>query len=236
MNIPASYYITSAYNDGSCPEEYSPTKIPPIGVENIRSMGANDQMEIACHGNYHICDISDAKEGERNLREWLKIADSVSLGFAVPNSSISKEEEIHGEWKVFRYVRTGPMYGDMRWLQVLCRKFCRVIPVVVPYRYAYRDCVIEDLHGERDVWLFPSVPVLKDTTLEQVYGLVHEAVSRKGHLILMFHSIGRVDDKTDNWTWHWEKFLTLCTWLKELESEGVIRLCTVAQLQDHLLS
>ena len=71
------------------------------------------------------------------------------------------------------------------------------------------------------------VPVLRETTYEQIQALLEDAVLLKAAVVLMFHSIG--DNGKDTWTWDRNRFERLCSFLKTEQDTGSLELCTAMQ-------
>lgn len=180
LQIPAVFHITTAYNDGSGNKSLMPTKLPPLGVDRIREMAKRPYVEIACHGREHICEIDDAREGCRILKEWLSLSEDCRLGYSCPNSAI-REEALKGEeWSSFAYLRTGIRIQSLPALRILARKADRICHIPFLYRLAYRDCIMtSDEPGSGNPVLY-SANVLKSMTVEEVVGLVKYAIHLAG--------------------------------------------------------
>ena len=224
LGIPATFNITTAYNDRSEDPKHSPTSIAPIGPEKVAKMAGSNLVEIGCHGKEHICNPEDAKEGEEVLREW--IGAKGPLGYACPNSEVSDEKLRGEEWKDFLYIRTGLRIKNFAVLRTMIRKANRILHIPALYRAAFAGCVMTE--GE-DRILY-SASVLYDTKVEEVMELVRYAARRGGHLILLFHSIGEVPASERVWSYDEKKFRRLCDMLLHMDGAGEIRLMTTAQL------
>lgn len=226
LNIPATFNITTAYNDGTQNGRYSPTTVPPMGSERVKEMSQSPFVEIGCHGREHICDPQDAMEGERILRGWINAEESTLLGYACPNSDLHIEDLNETEWNRFLYLRTGIRIKDHPLFRTTIRKLNRLVHIPILYDIGFSGCI---MHKCKDRIMF-SVAVLNDTKVEEILSLVKLAVRQKGHLILLFHSIGEISGTEKSWAFSDEKFRELCRQLLCMQEENRIKMMTTAQL------
>ena len=234
MGIPATLNVCTGYIDGSCPEEYLPTRKPPMSIQDVRRFAAEPNIEIAMHGDFHLNSDEDILRGRKKLLSWLDLPENALLGFASPSSGLSPERFHAPEEEILRdnmiYCRTSLRINTLAPLRILCRKAARVIRLPFLFRIAYRDTVMRRADGQ----FVYSVPIMKNTTVAQVKALVRSAVRRRGAVILLLHSIRENTAGDDNWSWRRDKLSCLCDSLSSLERNGKLRICTTAHQFEQL--
>lgn len=236
MGIPATLNISTGYVDGSCPDQYLPTRKPPMTIRDIQRLAKDPLIEIAMHGDFHLNTDEDIFRGRKKLLDWLKLEKDARLGFASPSSGLSPERFCSPQEAKLRksilYFRTSLRISSRPLLRVLCRKAARVLHLPFLFRIAYHDTVMCGAEGQ----IIYSVPVMKGTTAGEVMALVRSAVKRRGAVVLLLHSIRESTAGEDNWSWKRRKLLCLCKRLSALEQQGMLCMCTTARLHDLLQS
>ena len=230
MGIPVTLNITTGYVDGSCPEPLSPSVKSALSVEQVCRLADSEKTEIALHGDRHLNTWEDILSGKRKLLQWMHLPENHPFGFASPGSGMKtvefvRDEKIRSENQIL-YLRTSLRNERMVALRILCRKAGRILHLPVLYRIAYADTLMT--HCE-DCIVY-SVPVMRDTTFEEVKAIVDLCVRRKAALTLMFHSILPDVDGEDNWSWSWQKLERLCRFLKEKKNNQTLRIVTTKDL------
>lgn len=230
MSIPATINITTGYVDGSCPKSLAPTDKPALTIEDVRQLAERPLIEIAMHGDCHLNTQEDIAAGRKKLITWLGLPEKHCLGFASPGSGLHVDEFVNSDGQLFTeqtsYMRTSLRIKKHRRIRVLCRKIGRILHIPFLYQIAYADTLM-DACEDRVVY---SIPIMKDTTYEQVKRVVDLAISRRCALTLMFHSILEETEGEDNWSWNRSRFLSLCEYLKEKEQTEELELLTTRQM------
>ena len=90
--LKATLNVTSSYVDSTCPEDCLPCNLPAMSIDQVLEL-ASQGNEIACHGHYHNNQIDSILEGEKIVRNWLRLDPAQKLGFASPHSGISLDEQ-----------------------------------------------------------------------------------------------------------------------------------------------
>ena len=229
--IPASLYVTTGYVDGSCPQDKLPTAIPAMSVDDVKRLFHNPLVEIGMHGDMHLNEDWDIRNGREKLLKWLDLDTSYQFGFASPSTSYSVERFLNSNAPLFTheiaYLAMGQRRVTHAKVRTIARKGSRVIHSGILYKTAYQDTLMLDC-PDRVIY---RVPVLGDITFEQLRTLVEDAVRRRASLVFMFHSIA---DCEDTWTWSNEKFEQLIDYLEALKERQRIELTTVRDLHAFL--
>lgn len=231
-NIPATINIATGYIDGRLKmlgKGYNPK---PMTMENIRELYNTELIEIAGHGDLHKNEWNDIKVGRRKLLEWLHLPSDSKIGFTSPGSGMTptfiKENQRILEKSGFLYVRTGPEIRTNRIMRLGARKAARVLHWRKLYKIAYKDTLQNKIMKETVL----SIPILKDTSLEEIKELVRLAEKKKWICTLMFHSI--VDEQknkdADIWCYDYTKFERLVLWLKEEKEKNKLDVMTTADV------
>lgn len=232
--IPATLNISTGYVDGSCPDALLPSRKQPMTVQELRQLAANPLIEISMHGDCHLNTDEDVFRGRTKLLEWLELPTESRLGFASPGSRFSAERFHAPEEAELRnatlYLRTGLRIRSLAPLRVFCRKLARVTHLPVLYRIAYHDTVMDSAEGG----ILYSVPILRNTSVNELMAVIRSAVKRRGAVILMLHSVLEDTAGEDNWSWKQKKLLRLCVRLSDLEQQGKLCLCTASRLYELL--
>ena len=227
-DIPATFNITSGYVDGTCPDELRPTISAAMGVDEVKKLAENPLFEIALHGNNHLNTNEDIAEGRRKIIEWLGKEQDCRFGFASPGSGLEIEDRAFLQKEPFKngisYVRVGLRYKSAAFFKIFMRKVGRVIHLPLFFSIAYSDTLMNRSDGR----IIYSVPVMGDITAKQVIELTKLCIRRKQAMILMLHSIENSPE--DAWSWQTKKLEELCAFIKKEQSNGRLRILTVAEL------
>lgn len=228
QGLPVTLCVTTGYVDGTCPAELLPTEKPPMTVETVQRLSEDPLVEIAMHGDTHRNTEEDIRVSETKLRAWLKLDAEEPLGFASPGSAMPLPFFRSPEAAALRdhvfYMRVGLRISSHKTLRTLCRELGRVIHLPILYRIAYHDTIMTKCDGK----ILFSVPVMGDVTAAQVLTVVRDCVRRRGALVLLLHSVEPHPAEGDVWSWSEAKLRRLCDALLEMESRGVLRVCTTA--------
>lgn len=227
--IPATLNITTGYLDGTCPEKLRPSEKKPMTVSDICRLNKDPLVEIAMHGDSHQNTNEDILAGREKLKKWLDLPEDEELGFASPGSGLSLQLFRSPEGEPLRrcmtYMRTGLRIKTKAPLRILCRKAARVIHWPYLFRVGYHDTIMTEADGQ----IVYSIPVMRDTRVREVMAAVNNAVSRRGAVVLMLHSILEDVSGEDNWAWEKSRLEKLCGELIGLEQAGKLALCTTAE-------
>lgn len=231
--LKATFNITTGYVDKT--GENLPFPLPPMSVENVKEIYDDSLFEIAAHGDMHQNDYDDISAGIAKMEEWLKNDNRFEMvGFASPGTGFIKDENLVNRLKKInvKYIRLSIKYNKFRPLKVLSRKIARATNLALFYKIAYKDTCFNTLE---DIYV-PSIPVLHQTTFNQIKAIINYAVSTNKNVVLMLHSIVKKGDAAydDNWSMDAEKFEKLCSLLKELQSSGKCEVLTTMELVNKL--
>lgn len=204
---------------------------PAMSIEQIIELSTNELFEIACHGDLHSNDLEDIVSGREKLLDWLNLPKDYQIGFASPGSEMNleyiNENESFFRQRGFEYVRTGPRIESKKYLRKILRRLARIVKFKFLFRFVYSETI---QLTKRGVVLF-SVPILKETTVDQIIELIKYTCKKRGLCVLMFHSIQPKGTKfySDNWTYDFKKFEQLCRKIAELRDEEKIEVKTTSQ-------
>lgn len=227
-NIPATFNITTDYIMGR-DIDFFPCSNYAMSKENIIELSKNNLFEIAGHGQKHNNEMRNLLLGRDELCKWCNF---FPKGIASPNSKLSFDEVLRRkkeyEKNKIEYVRLGSRIYKLKFIKRICIKLNKVFRSGSITKFIYKDSYIT----EKDTFVFPSIPILHDITVEQIHMLIEKAIREKKSIIFMFHSICRPKDKfyNDLWSWDFNKFTNLCDYLLELEKDNKIKLCRTEEL------
>lgn len=229
-DMPVTLNITTGYIDGSCPEELLPTNVPPMKMEDVLRLGKNSLVEIALHGDRHENTVADILECHRKLTSWFGLEDHHAFGMASPGSGLTPERLLSEEYASVRnkllYLRISLRnYSKIR-TRILCRKIGRLVHLKLLYKIAYRDTLMRFSRNK----IVHSIPVMGDTSLEQLLGIIDSAISDRANVVLMFHSVVENTAGFDQWAWSRDKFEGLCDYICKKRNEGKLTVCTTADM------
>lgn len=234
MGIPVTLNVTTGYVDGSCPKSCWPSEKNALSIDDVIMLANDPLVEIALHGDQHKNTESDIAAGRTKLIQWLEFPEDQSFGFASPGSGLALEIFTSSNSVLFTkhitYHRTSLRVQRMRFLRILSRKAARVLHIPVLYKFAYGDTLM-DSATDRIIY---SIPVMKDTTYQELRSIIDLAVRKKMALTLMFHSITDDTKAEDNWSWSTDKLTKLCNYLNRKKNDGVLEICTTQKLFDRL--
>ena len=107
FGLSATFYIATAYVDGTIRQEDSPCVNPSMSIENVCEL-SEAGYEIACHGDCHRNDMDDVVNGQKKLSKWLGLSSNNKPGFASPESNLSVpyiKSELNKFNSFFSYIR-----------------------------------------------------------------------------------------------------------------------------------
>lgn len=234
--LSATFNITTGYIEGKL-EEGKLTHAKPMTVEMTRNLYQDKNIEIACHGYWHLNTFDDIIEGERRLCADLNISQLYSggpIGFASPGSSldlcyysiIKKNLKKHN----IVYVRLSQRYLSMKLIKVLLRKLARLCHLPLFFRLSYQDSLLDRIEDD----IIYSVPIMASTTVSEIKELINYAIKEKKSCVLMWHSIVPDEDIVDNFDFSKEKFERLCHWLKYKQELGTLFVAKTIDLYKEL--
>lgn len=227
--LKATFNITTGYVDKT--GVGLPFPLPPMSIDNVMEIYNDSLFEIAGHGDMHQNDYVDISRGIAKLENWLSGGDKFDkVGFASPGTCFIKDQSTVNKLKTInvKYIRLSIKYNRFRLLKVLCRKIARATKLAVFYKYAYKDTCFNSLE---DIYV-PSIPVLHQTTFNQIKTIIDYAVTSNKHVVLMLHSIVNKGEEAyeDNWSMDACMFEKLCSLLKELQDSGKCEVLTTMEL------
>lgn len=234
MSLPATLNVTTGYIDGSCPVDRCPSQKKPIPLNDLRNLYHSGYVEIALHGDQHQNTWEDILIGRQKLVQWLDLPEQWSLGFASPGSGMAINDFIQNKALCkkygIKYMRTSLRIQNATLLRILCRKTARVLHLPLLYRIAYADTVMTDC----DNHIVYSIPVMRDTTVQELKAIIDQCIRQKGALTLMFHSVLANVEGEDNWTWPLDLMEELCTYLVRQRESGCLKTVTTMELVNAL--
>ena len=97
-----------------------------------------------------------------------------------------------------------------------------------------RTCREDYFNRDENVVALTSFPVSFHTTIEEMKHLADVAVENKYCLIYLMHSVFKKDDANygNEWSYDYDKFAELVSYLKELEHDGKIDIMTTMDYVD----
>ena len=225
--IPATLYVTTGYVDGSCPYSKLPTQKPAMTVEEVVQLFHNPLVEIGMHGDMHLNEDWDIRNGRNKLLSWLDLDESFQFGFASPSTAFPIERFLQSKDPLFvrdiAYLATGLRNTTHRQLRLMARKSARLIHSGLLFKTEYLNTLMINC-PLRNIY---RVPILGDTTSNQVQAFLDDVIHLQAAVVFMFHSIG--NHGKDTWTWDTNKFERLCNFLNIEQDAGRLELCTVMQ-------
>lgn len=231
--IPATFNIATAYVDGTIPKDERPCINESMKVEHVVDLEKRG-FEIAGHGDCHQNSLADIERGIGKLKNWMNYSDDRKVGFASPNSKFTEEDFFAEKENLERigisYVRVGIKNSSS-----LYGKIMRRLAYLTKSSYLYKQGFQNSLETLSNPFVLHSIPIMNKATVDQVQGIVQEAIKKKKDCILMFHSIVESDSPFiyDDWSWDRKKFEELCEWLVELSVKKMIKLLKTEDLIKH---
>ncbi len=226
--IPSTLFITTGYVDGTCPEDKKPSGKPAMTIGDVMRLCNESMVEIGLHGDKHLNEVWDIKNGWEKIRDWCSFSDTQRLGFASPGTSFSVDDFVTTEDTFLRkqvlYLAMGLRISTCPKYRTFVRKVSRVIHSPVFFRIAFHDTLMQGC-PDRVVY---RIAVHSDNTYGQIRAVIDEAVRFKASLVLMFHSIGIPDD--DTWTWDKYRFDRVIDYLEELQNNQKLELVKVRDI------
>lgn len=218
FGLPATFNITTGYISKEL-DKNGLTLADPMTVDMVKELGNDEKMELAGHGHLHKNSLEDISAGIACLS---KMRFEREYGFASPGSGL-KIQSYRAHQKDFNvmniaYIRTSLRYKNNSFIKSFMRKVCRVIHLPFLYSYSYSDTLLDK--GDCDVLY--SVPILSNTSVQEIKALINLAIKKKKALILMFHSIVPDRQIRDLCDFEESKFIEICKYLKEKEDAGVL--------------
>ena len=231
-NIPVTLYVTTGFIDGTCPRDKLPTYKKAMCIDDVVWLSQQPNVEIGLHGDMHMNEEWDIKNGRDKVVCWTGYPMSHKFGFASPSTQFSIHQFACSDstflTREISYLAMGLRIKTLSVIRKLARKAGRVIHLPTLFRIAYSDTIM--LHcPDRIVY---RVPIHSDITFEQVKAVVDATVNRSASVVFMFHSIEQNSD--DTWTWKKDRFNKFCTYLTYLRDCGQVKLVSVQDLVRHL--
>jgi len=205
------------------------------GYDNYKDVGYNglmtkmeldeiiesDLVEIANHGFWHSNENKDIKKGMCELKKIYP--NKKIIGFASPHSELNKKMVMKNksDYKSagISYVRIGRKFGSynffMRFLSYIAKK--------TESNLIFKLCYYSSLNNEK-AYVMYSVPIVRETTLEQVKTLIQYAIKNKKWVIFTFHGIDQIESEEykEIYCWDIRKFERFCRYIIELRDENLI--------------
>lgn len=224
-DMPVTLNVTTGYVDRSAPKEKWPVDKPAMTIDDVKEIYSTGLSEIAIHGDLHENSAKDALACQDKLRKWLPKTNSMEgqFGFASPHSLLPVFFENGGLDLLpeLAYVRNSLRIEKCKYLRIFARKIGRVVHLPILFKIAYSDTIMTEC---KDKVLY-SVPVMKDTSVEQMTALVELTIKKKGAIIFMFHSISNQEDM-DPCSWTEDKFVSFVSFLREKRQNDQIAILT----------
>lgn len=229
--ISSTLFVTTGYVDGTCPPNRLPTLKPAMTIEDVRELFQEPLVEIGLHGDQHLNEDWDIKEGRRKLLEWLSIPESHVFGFASPSTRFPEKTFLESNDHLFTqqisYMLLGICVSDLRWIRVISRKISRVFHSGMLYKVAYRNTLTPNSPSR----IIYRIPVMGDITYHQLRSIVKSAIKAQENVVFMFHSI---TDDGDRWSWGKTKFDRFCDLLVQYKLQGTIDIVTAKDLYEEI--
>ena len=231
-NLPATFNIVTGYLDqNTCGVE---KPFPILTWQMAREMSSSSLVEIANHSSNHTNDWDAITAGRKVLLSKLNMPTDKMMGFASPESKLPIDNLLYREERFinfgFSYVRTGMRVRSHKATRIVARKLSRVIHLGWIYKFAYRDTL---LNADDDYFLY-SVPIMRDTTINQLIALIEYARAIDKNIVLLLHRIKKRDEAGyhDNWSWDYSKFECLLKYLYNEQLRGHIKVVKTQDIID----
>lgn len=220
--LPATFNITSGYIEKSIPlDELCQNE--PMSIDEVVELSKIPFFEIAGHGYAHLNTFDDWHKGVEQLKLWLE-PDYFKNGYGVasPHSIVTdswiasrKDKLLNSEIK---YIRTG-LKNQFQFAQRAISKASRLTGSKYLAYLPIEDS-LRQLNGPQE--LYYSIPILNAHSFEQIKYIINMTVKRQGDVIFMLHSVLKSgkDYYDDLYSWDYDRFLKLCTYLYEMQSQG----------------
>ena len=221
-NLPATFNIVTKYLDEKTDDLEKP--FPSLTWQIVKEMYSSSLIEFANHTSDHTNSWDSIAAGRDILISRLDIPFNKKIGFASPESKISGTELLSNKPRFIRlgisYARTGIRVRSHKIYRILARKIGRVIHLGWIYKIAYHDTLMD----KNDNYVLYSVPIMRDTTTNQVIALIKHAEAEKKSLILMLHRVKKPEEPgyNNNWCWDYGKFEYLLKYLHNEQLKGHI--------------
>lgn len=228
-NLPATFNLVSGYLDNNTSDVEK--TFSTLTWQMAREMSLSSLIEIANHSSNHTNDWDAIIAGREVLLSRLNMPSDKKMGFASPESKLVVDNPASVKERLtnlgISYVRTGMRVRSHKIMRILARKLGRVLHFDWIYHLAYHDTLL----GEDDVYFLYSIPIMIDTTLNQIISLIKHAEAEGKSLILLLHRIKKSGeaDYNDNWCWDYRKFECLLRYLHNEQLRGHIE---VVKVQD----
>ena len=222
-NLPATFNIVTGYLDNNTDNVEKP--FTTLTWQMVREMYSSSIIEFANHSSDHTNDWDSIIAGRDLLISRLGLPFNEMIGFASPESKLTGTELLSNRERFIKlstlYVRTGMRIRSHRMCRILARKIGRIIHLGWIYKIAYHDTLLD----KDDKYFLYSVPIMRDTTLNQVISLIKHAEAEERSIILMFHRIKKHEESryNDNWCWDYTKFESLLRYLYNERLKGHIK-------------
>ena len=223
-NLPATFNIVSGYLDqNTCGVE---KPFPTLTWEMVREMSMSSLIEIANHSSNHTNKWYAIAEGRKEIISELKKPISTMIGFASPESKLIGAGMLSNTQQCITlgvsYVRTGMRIRSHNMGRIAARKIGRIMHLGWIYKIAYRDTLLD----KEDNFFLYSVPVMKDTTTNQLIALIEYARSEDKNVIILLHRVKKLGEAgyNDSWSWDYGKFECLLQYLHDEWLSGHIEM------------
>ena len=223
-NFPATFNIVTGYLEpNTCGVE---KPFPTLTWKMVREMLSSSLIEIANHSSNHTNDWYAIAEGRNTIITKLKMPIGKMIGFASPESKLSGVRVLSNKEQFINlgisYVRTGMRIRSHNLARIVARKVGRVMHLGWIYKIAYGDTLLDS----EDNYFLYSVPIMKDTTINQLISLIEYAKSEDKNIILLLHRIKKSDEASynDSWSWDYSKFECLLQYLHNEQLNGHVEM------------
>lgn len=226
-NLSATFNITTGYVLGTNEIHENPCSNVAMNIEELIKLSSNSKFEIAGHGYKHNNNLENLITGVKELRNILNVNIN---GIASPSSqfSIDNKERFQKicQKNAIKYLRISKNFKNKVFIRKVIRKVNSIIKSKKLFYYTYKDS------DYKNDFIIYSVPVLKNNTIEQMKYFIKKAIVENKSYVFMFHSILKSDDKFygDLYTWDYDDFEKLSSYLSKLENENVIKVVRVNEL------
>ena len=210
-------YVTTGYIEKNIESvDDLPSLTEPMKKSDIIKLYDNG-VEIGGHGDKHNNNVDNIIIGNRILSSWLGV--NVD-GFSSPRSMIdfSCKDRLINEG--FKYARVNAFPYKLSIIKKVKRKLVSILKLKKAYLSLYKEAIDEPIYRG---FYIKSIPILKNTTIEQIVTIIKYAIKHGKSIVFMFHSVTRDNEhKNDNFTWSFEKYQRLCEYLHN--NNGIIPL------------
>lgn len=234
LGIPGTFNITTGYVLNTIKDNEKPGPHKPMSLEHLKQLANIGIFEIAGHGYTHDNEIDNLIFGVKELRKLISNENMVQ-GVASPNSEfdLSKIEVAKETFELegIKYLRVSNDYSKLNLFKKILRRLNRIFRIPYIYYFTNKDSIVESPQ-----FLMYSIPVIRDTTLDEVRYFLEKAIEYypDSICIFMFHSILKKGEEyyDDLFSWDFDEYKKLCEYLSDVRKAGRVAIVRNEELYE----